>query len=132
MPSSNWRTPFVILLCGGIILTLSLGTRHTFGLYLQPMTVDLERQIRALAPAPSAFTIARGKLLKVHRAHPEPDARAASPGTVLSADAAGIVVETGCGTLRLLEVQLEGRKALPVGPFLGGFPIPPGSCLDAQ
>lgn len=53
MASSNWRTPLVVLVCGGIILTLSLGTRHTFGLYLQPMTVDLgwSRQTFALALA---------------------------------------------------------------------------------
>jgi MFS family permease len=38
---SSWRTPVVVLLCGGIILTLALGIRHTFGLYLQPMTQDL-------------------------------------------------------------------------------------------
>jgi MFS family permease len=38
---SNWRTPAVVLACGGVILTLSLGVRHNFGLYLQPMTMDL-------------------------------------------------------------------------------------------
>jgi MFS family permease len=41
MTRSNWRTPLAILICGGGILTFSLGTRHTFGLYLQPMTLDL-------------------------------------------------------------------------------------------
>lgn len=41
MTQSNWRTPLAVLICGGTILTLSLGTRHTFGLYLQPMTIDL-------------------------------------------------------------------------------------------
>jgi len=41
MMQSNWRTPLAVLICGGIILTLSLGTRHNFGLYLQPMTADL-------------------------------------------------------------------------------------------
>jgi MFS family permease len=53
MSSSNWRTPLVVLVCGGIILTLSLGTRHTFGLYLQPMTLDLgwSRQTFAIALA---------------------------------------------------------------------------------
>ena len=53
MPRSNWRTPLAILICGGIILTLSLGTRHTFGLYLQPMTLDLNwsRETFALAIA---------------------------------------------------------------------------------
>jgi MFS family permease len=39
-PRSDWRSPAVVLACGGLILTLSLGVRHTFGLFLQPMTVD--------------------------------------------------------------------------------------------
>ena len=30
-----------MLVCGGIALTIALGVRHNFGLYLQPMTVDL-------------------------------------------------------------------------------------------
>ncbi len=53
MAQSNWRTPLAVLICGGIILTLSLGTRHTFGLYLQPMTLDLDwsRQTFAIAIA---------------------------------------------------------------------------------
>jgi MFS family permease len=53
MPSNNWRTPLVVLICGGIILTLSLGTRHSFGLYLQPMTIDLgwSRETFAIALA---------------------------------------------------------------------------------
>jgi MFS family permease len=53
MAKSNWRTPLAVLICGGIILTLSLGTRHTFGLYLQPMTLDLawSRETFAIALA---------------------------------------------------------------------------------
>jgi predicted MFS family arabinose efflux permease len=42
MTSAGWRTPTVVLLCGGIVLTVALGVRHNFGLYLQPMTVDLQ------------------------------------------------------------------------------------------
>ena len=41
MIRSNWRTPYVVLICGGITLTISLGVRHNFGLYLPPMTTDL-------------------------------------------------------------------------------------------
>ncbi len=41
MSTSNWRTPAVVLFCGGMILTIALGVRHNFGLYLQPMTADL-------------------------------------------------------------------------------------------
>jgi MFS family permease len=41
MKSGNWRTPALMLVCGGIILTLSMGTRAGFGLFLKPMTFDL-------------------------------------------------------------------------------------------
>jgi MFS family permease len=36
----SWRTPAVVLICGGTILTLAMGTRQGFGLFLQPMTLD--------------------------------------------------------------------------------------------
>jgi predicted MFS family arabinose efflux permease len=53
MSAPNWRTPAVILVCGGIILTVSLGIRHNFGLYLQPVTADLgiSRETFAIAIA---------------------------------------------------------------------------------
>jgi MFS family permease len=37
----RWRTPAVILACGGLILMLALGTRQSFGLFLRPMSLDL-------------------------------------------------------------------------------------------
>jgi MFS family permease len=37
---ADWRTPAVILACGGLVLLLALGTRHGFGLFLQPITME--------------------------------------------------------------------------------------------
>ncbi len=37
---TNWRTPALILICGGIIMTIAMGARHGFGLFLQPMSMD--------------------------------------------------------------------------------------------
>jgi predicted MFS family arabinose efflux permease len=50
---ADWRTPTAVLVCGGMILTLSLGLRHGFGLFLQPMSSDLHwgRETFALAMA---------------------------------------------------------------------------------
>ncbi|HSO06969.1 MAG TPA: MFS transporter [Pelomicrobium sp.] len=36
--TNNWRTPVVVLIFGGAVLSLSLGIRHGFGLFLQPMS----------------------------------------------------------------------------------------------
>ena len=41
MNRSGWRSPTVVLVCGGIILALALGTRQSFGLFLRPMSLDL-------------------------------------------------------------------------------------------
>lgn len=37
----DWRTPVIVLVCGGFLLSLGMGIRHGFGLFLQPMTMDL-------------------------------------------------------------------------------------------
>lgn len=39
--AKTWRTPLLIMIAGCTILTLSMGVRHTAGLFLQPMTADL-------------------------------------------------------------------------------------------
>jgi predicted MFS family arabinose efflux permease len=49
----NWRTPTVVLVCGGLILTIAMGIRHGFGLFLQPISADMHwgRETFALALA---------------------------------------------------------------------------------
>src|SRR6478736_8965284 len=46
-----WRTPTVVLVCFGVIITLAMGIRHGFGLYLQPISTDMHwgRETFALA-----------------------------------------------------------------------------------
>jgi len=53
MTTAKLRAPALILLAGGLAMTLALGARHTFGLYLQPVTADLgwARQTFAFALA---------------------------------------------------------------------------------
>ena len=53
MSKPDWRSPNVVLICGGIILTIAMGIRHGFGLFLQPISHDLGwgRETFALAIA---------------------------------------------------------------------------------
>lgn len=90
---------------------------------------ELERLVRAFAPAPSAFTTLAGRLLKIHRAAVAPAPPGAPPGTVVAASAGGIVVAAGAGGLALLEVQLEGRRRLGAAEFLAGHRLEAGTCL---
>lgn len=39
--SANWRKPAIVLFGASMVLTLALGVRHGFGLFLGPMSLDL-------------------------------------------------------------------------------------------
>lgn len=53
MLAPSWRTPTVALCCASLILTLGMGVRHAFGLFLAPMSSELGwgREVFAFALA---------------------------------------------------------------------------------
>ncbi|MBM4255817.1 MAG: methionyl-tRNA formyltransferase [Deltaproteobacteria bacterium] len=93
--------------------------------------VVIERHIRAFNPWPSAYTTVNGKLLKVFAAQVELQARSTSlaPGSIIEVTPIGPIIATGAGALILTEVQLEGKKRLPIQDFLRGYPLSPGLIL---
>ena len=86
--------------------------------------VEIERQIRAFNPWPSAYTHAGDLLLKIWKAEIV-EGVSSNPGEVLS----DIVVATGQGGLRILELQPANSKRMLVDAFLRGHPIQPGTVL---
>jgi len=89
---------------------------------------DIERKVRAFSPLPGAATAVRGVALKIWRASLSPATGA--PGTVLEADAKGIVVACGAGALVVQELQRAGGKKLTAAQFLAGFPLARGERLE--
>ena len=92
----------------------------------------IERRIRGLNPWPSAYTELTGKILKIWRAEVLPKESGQAPGTVTEAGKGGFFVQTGKGVLRLLEVQLEGKKRMDAQAFLRGFHAAPGMKLEEE
>jgi methionyl-tRNA formyltransferase len=89
--------------------------------------VEIERAVRAFVPWPIAETRLDGEQLRVHeaivvagsdRAGSDDEDADAAPGTIVAASADGVDVATGAGRLRLLRVQLAGRKAVTAREFL--------------
>jgi len=80
----------------------------------------LARRVRAFNPWPVAHTTLEGQTLRIWNAHPEESSATASPGTVLAADAHGILVQCGHGALLITKLQPEGGKALDARAFLNG------------
>lgn len=90
---------------------------------------ELERTVRALHPVPGAHSTLRGEALKIWSAHC--GAGEGRPGTVLRADASGVVIACGEGALVVTELQRPGGRRLAVADFVRGFPIGRGEQFGA-
>jgi MFS family permease len=121
MTRNNWRTPYIVLLCGGVALTISLGVRHNFGLYLPPMTADLNwgRQTFAFAIALQNLVYGLATPLAGMIADKYGAARVLIGGTVLYA--IGLVLMSFSTTG--LEFNLSAGLLVGVGLSCSGFSI---------
>jgi methionyl-tRNA formyltransferase len=88
---------------------------------------DIDRQIRAFNPWPGAFTKWGDQLLKIFKGEVKEGGPAGKPGTVAWVGSDFVEVETGKGSFRIQEVQLEGRRRMTLREFLAGHPIPAGT-----
>ena len=79
---------------------------------------ELARAVHGFNPAPGAWSELDGERVKILRAHAAPGRGA--PGTVLSADAAGIHVATGDGALSITQLQWPGGKPLAAREIVAG------------
>ena len=92
--------------------------------------VKIERLVRGLNSWPSAYTHWNGKVMKIWRAAAEAAETAdVQPGTVVSVEKESFAVQTGDGVLRVLEVQMPGKKRMDAGAFMRGNTMEPGELL---
>ena len=99
--------------------------------------LEIHDQVRALNPAPYAWTRIAGERVLILRtsAGGRPDATDAcmrgehDPGEVCLAKGDSLLVATGRDLLRILELRPEGRRAMSARDFLAGHPLPPGTRL---
>lgn len=85
---------------------------------------EVFNHIRALRPAPGAYTILEDQRFKIWAAEVVEDNTSAEPGTIIFADTKEMYVACGEGSvLSLIEVQPSGKKRMPVANFLAGTQI---------
>ncbi len=93
----------------------------------------VHNRVRGVSPWPGAFTSLSGRRIKVHVTRVlERDGEHGHPGSVISADAAGLVVACGQGLVRIDELQAEGKKKMSAGVYLAGHPIKAGERLASH
>jgi methionyl-tRNA formyltransferase len=92
----------------------------------------LAARINGLFPWPGCVMELDGQVLRLGLADVAAPGAPGAPGTVLGADAAGLLVACGAGTLRVRRLQRPGGRLLAAGEYLRGRPIPPGTRLSSQ
>ena len=89
----------------------------------------IDRQVRALDPAPGAFTSFAGEPLKVWSAQPAPAPDGVAAGTVIALDDA-LVVACGRDALRIRTVQPAGGRRMAARAYAAGRSIAAGAHFD--
>ncbi len=80
------------------------------------------RQINAFNPWPVAQTQWNGEVVRIRSASLADTSSNAAPGCSETITAQGIDIATGEGVLRVLELQLPGKRSMPVADFLNSRP----------
>ena len=86
--------------------------------------INLARQIRAFNPFPGSFGQIRETTVKLWTAHTVPEH--GEPGSILRADAAGVVVACGEDALCVTELQRPNSRRMTAAEFLNGFTLAAG------
>lgn len=88
--------------------------------------IEVYNFIRGLSPYPGAWTRIinqKGKtsILKIFKTEVIPEQHENKPGTVLTDDQSYLKIAVDSGFVKLLSVQLPGKKQMDIIPFLRGF-----------
>ena len=85
--------------------------------------------VRGLSPFPGMSTNYKGKRLRVFKTSIQSGIKL-NPGTIVEAEGDRLIIAAAEGGLRILELQLEGKKRMKVDDFLRGNKIQPGDFLE--
>ena len=85
---------------------------------------EIVKHVCGLSPWPVATTQLQGTDFKIHKAEIAEGTTDAAPGTVVAAGKQGIEVACGNGgVVRILELQVAGKKRMAAGDYLLGHPM---------
>jgi methionyl-tRNA formyltransferase len=97
-------------------------------LFKEHLLIDWEKSaaevnnfIRGLSPYPAAYTLLKGKQLKIYRTHYQVDYNNLQPGAYETDHHTYLRFVTRDGWIYIDELQLEGKKRMDIMSFLKGF-----------
>ena len=105
MAAGNWRTPFVILLCGTAVMLIAFGVRMTYGLWIAPASTGLGWGLESLSFAQAAQALVWGFAAPVM-------------GVIADRHGTGRVI-AGCGVAFALGFLVTANATTRIEAFLG-------------
>ena len=104
------------------------GLKHAPKIFTETCRIDWNKGvdevynlIRGLSPFPAAYSSLDGKMLKIFRSEKELGRAGAVPGQFETDGKTYLRFAAADGYIRVTELQLEGKKKMPVGDFLRGY-----------
>ena len=85
--------------------------------------------VRGLSPYPGMSTNYHGKRLRIFKASVETKV-SMNPGTIVEAKNDRLVIASGKDSIRIYELQLDGKKRMHVSDFLRGNKMKPGETFN--
>jgi methionyl-tRNA formyltransferase len=86
-------------------------------------TATIYNLIRGLSPYPAAFTTLNGKMFKIYSCTKELAIPTTTIGDYVTDSKAFLKFTTADGYIHCLEIQLEGKKKMPITDFLRGYKL---------
>jgi len=91
---------------------------------------EIHNLVRGTNPWPIAFTFLENEKLKIWKTSiVNEDSVDDAPGTILRVSNDGIVVATGVGIIKIIELQGESSRKMAIGEYINGHKINVGSIL---
>jgi methionyl-tRNA formyltransferase len=108
--------------------TESTEVKHAPKIFKEDCRIDwtldinaIHNHIRGLSPYPASWTTLQGKNFKIYIAKRETASHIYPAGKILTDGKTYMKVAAQNGFIQLLEIQMEGKKRMPVNEFLKGF-----------
>lgn len=107
----------------------SAETKHAPKLYKETCEINWNQPalqvrnfIRGLSPYPAAWTRLNGKTFKIFKTEvPENITYSSAPGQIHTDNKTYLHVQTAAGAVSVLDLQMEGKKRMPVQDLLRGY-----------
>jgi methionyl-tRNA formyltransferase len=96
-------------------------TKETGQINWHDSAFNIVNLVRGLSPTPAAYTFLERQVLKIFVAEANQNKVSETPGTIGADTARGLPVAASDGYVILKEVQLSGKKKMPIKEFLRGY-----------